>query len=259
MAGQSWRLQADRKAVATGSGGLALWGRSTTKATPAATTTTTAPRATTSRRRQGGRGRAGAAWDSMATIIPARWCRANQAPSRQRGSGPLRAFEHGGPHTPAGQFPEEGDRLVEQLGQPAGTRPGEAAVGRPDGGDGGDGAGGHGRPVDGTEHLGVEARAPFAPHLDPDGAEHPLRVRRAQHRQPGRHAVAAGGGQAGGDPLHAGEGRDEQQGVGHAAPVAIGAADRVGKPAQLATGAVPAGAASPPSRQSTASSERAAW
>ena len=73
-----------------------------------------------------------------------------------------------------------------------------------------------------------------APHLDPDRADARPRGGAAQHREAGGEPVAAGGRQAGGHPVDAGEGVHQQQRVGQRGPVAVGGADRVGEPAQLA-------------------------
>ena len=94
--------------------------------------------------------------------------------------------------------------------------------------------------------------APPAPHLDPDRADGALGVGLAQHRQPGGEPVAPGGGQPGGHPVDAGEGLHQQQGVGQGGPVAVGGADRVGEPAQLAARAAGRRCTQPPSRQSRA-------
>jgi hypothetical protein len=59
-------------------------------------------------------------------------------------------------------------------------------------------------------------------------------VRRAQHRETGRDAIAPIGPEASGDPLDAREGGTQQQRVGQRGAVAVGAADRIWEPAQLA-------------------------
>ena len=71
------------------------------------------------------------------------------------------------------------------------------------------------------------------PGLHAQGADPAFPVRRAEHREPRREAIAPGRRHAGADPIDVGEAAVQQPGVRHLRSVAVAGADRLGEPAQL--------------------------
>ena len=71
--------------------------------------------------------------------------------------------------------------------------------------------------------------------LDADGADTALEMRRTQHRQTSRQAVATCRRTSSTDPLDRRKAAVQQRGIGKISPIAVPGADRLGEPAQFAT------------------------